>query len=262
MHDKTDHFAAHFAPEFLIASIGRSGSTLLSNWLTHPPEHLVLSEPVFFRLHTFQILRDQFTSFGIDISDAEWLAEDADCHARFCRLFAPRLAGRRWGFKEVQAEQYNRVMDEITPPRVVLTVRRIDDIAASYLEKHRRQAIESFFTPGWVKHYCVTETLSLLTFIERLRTRDVPFHVVRYEEFIASAEAQQRLSNFLDWPGGGRTDRHLRQMNRTFELERHGLGINSTAQALSARGLTDADKQLIGEVSEQCAAYHRCFGYA
>lgn len=255
-------FTASFTPDFLIASMGRSGSTLICNWLTHPPERLVLSEPVFFRLHTFQILRDQFASFGIDIPDDEWLAADADGHARFLRLFAPRLAGKHWAFKEVVAAHYNHVLNEITPPRVVLTVRHIDDVAASFLEKHRLQAVDNVFTPEWVRNYCLTETAAIVAFADRLTKRGVPFHVVRYEEFIASSDVQRRLSDFVGWPGGGQTDRHLAQMKRAFETERHGHGVNAAAQDRLQRGLTEADARLIAGLSDQCAAYQQRFGYA
>jgi hypothetical protein len=260
--EQRDDFPSHFTPEFVIASIGRSGSTLISNWLTHPPDRIVISEPVFFRLHTFQILRDQLAGLGMSFTDDEWLAEDADGHARFLRLFAPRLAGKHWAFKEVLSEQYNRVLNEITPPRVVLTVRHIAEVAASFLEKHRLQAIDNFFTPKWVRNYCLTETAALMAFVDRLTKRGIPFHVVRYEDFIASHDVQRALSDFVGWPGGGQTDRHLAQMNRAFEASRHGGGIGTAAHARSERALTDADERLVADLSDQCSTYQRRFGYA
>lgn len=261
MTDPLDDFASRFKPEFVIASIGRSGSTLLCNWLTHPPDRIVISEPVFFHLHTFQILRDQLAGLGMSFTDDEWLASDADPHARFLRLFAPRLAAKRWAFKEVVAAQYNRVLDEITPPRVVVTVRHIEDVAASFLEKHRVQAIDKFFNEDWVRRYCLDETTALVAFTDRLAAAAIPYQVVRYEDFIASHDAQRALSDFVGWPGGGQTDRHLAQMNRAFEASRHGAGIGTTAHARSARALTDEDHRLLAELADACAPYQRRFGY-
>ena len=34
-------------PDFYIAAMGRSGSTMIDNWLTSTPDHLVLVEPSF-----------------------------------------------------------------------------------------------------------------------------------------------------------------------------------------------------------------------
>lgn len=255
-------FAANFTPDFLIASMGRSGSTLVCNWLTHPPERVVLSEPVFFRLHTFTICRDQYEDLGMGFTDAEWLAEDESPQARFLRLFAPRLAGKRWGFKEVVAEEYNRVLDAVTPPRVVVTVRDIGDVAASFLEKHRLQSVDSFLTPDWVRAYCERESAALLTFEGRIAATGTPYHVVRYEDFVASAEAQGALSSFLDWPGGGNTDRRLRRMDRAFESERHGPGVGAATTARSARGLSGSDASLIDAIVDACGPYQQRFGYA
>src|SRR4051812_22329475 len=46
-------------PDFYVAAIGRSGSTLLCNWLASPPQRLVFLEPFFLRPENSRLLRIQ-----------------------------------------------------------------------------------------------------------------------------------------------------------------------------------------------------------
>src|SRR5439155_14370338 len=127
-------------PDFYIASIGRSGSTLLCNWLTRLPDQLVFNEPFFCRTDNSRLLKIQLDGFGMPATPAEWEARDEAAEERFERLMANRLDGRRWAFKEVLCEEHGRAHDHFDPPKVMITVRNIVDVALSFFEKHRAQA--------------------------------------------------------------------------------------------------------------------------
>jgi len=74
------------APDFYIAAIGRSGSTMLSNWLCRPPQQLVFVEPFFLRPSNPRLLRIQLRDFGMAVSDAEWAPRDESGPERFTRI--------------------------------------------------------------------------------------------------------------------------------------------------------------------------------
>ncbi|WP_169793700.1 sulfotransferase [Novosphingobium fuchskuhlense] len=251
-----------FVPDFVIAALGRSGSTMIANWLTRPPGEIVLIEPFLFALENPAMLHRQFADLGMAASPAEWSAYDADWQARFARLFAPRLAGRRWAVKEVLGEEHRRLIAAFAPPRVVITVRDIDAIAASFLEKHRRQGNRHRFDAGWVADYCRRETALVMALRGELEAQGTPHRVVRYEDFIASGAERAALAAFVGWTGEGDVGRHLAGLGRGFEAERHGEGVGNAAPSLAARGLDAEECALVQAISEDCAVYRAAFGYA
>jgi len=249
-------------PDFVIASLGRSGSTMIANWLTRPPGEIVLIEPFLFALENPPMLHRQLAALGMAATPEEWSYRDADWHARFARLFAPRLAGRRWAVKEVLGDEHRRLIAAFAPPRVVITVRDIDAMAASFLEKHRRQGNRHRFDDSWVADYCRCETGLIMALQNELDAAGTPTRVVRYEDFIASQAERSALAAFVGWAGEGEVGRHLGDLGRGFETERHGGGIGRAEPDLAARGLDPAEIKLVSAIAEDCSAYRAAFGYA
>jgi hypothetical protein len=247
-------------PDFYVAAIGRSGSTMLCNWLSRPPEQLVFNEPFFRRATNPRLLRIQLADFGMAASDAEWCEADASGRDRFRRLMAHRLEGRRWAFKEVLCEEHFAVLGAFRPPRVVITVRDIGDVALSFFEKHRLQDNLDRFDDRWVVDYCLRESSGILEFREILIQRGVPHHVARYEDFAGSEQKRQEIANFVGWRGGGDTAAHLAEFDRAFEVERHGRGISAPLSA-GERRLNDKERELARTISERCGKYQALFGY-
>jgi hypothetical protein len=248
-------------PEFLMASMGRSGSTMMANWLTAPPERVVLIEPSFFALRNPNMVRVQLPEFSVPASDAEWMFADADWQARFTRVFAPRLAGRRWALKEVLVAESRRIMATFAPPRVVVTVRDIAAIAASFLEKHRLQGNRDRFDAGWVGAYCRRESAAMVALCQDMAAQGAAYHVVRYEDFAASPAIRARLAEFVGWPGGGNPQRHFGKLGRGFEAERHASGIGTHTPSLPERALEPGELALLAGIEADCAAYQAAFGY-
>jgi hypothetical protein len=248
-------------PDFYVAAMGRSGSTMLCNWLTRPPEQLVFIEPFFTRTSNPRLLRIQLADFGLAVDDEHWAFADDTAAERFRRLMAARLRGRRWGFKEVLTEEHYRAIGAFSPQRVLITVRNIADVALSFFEKHRLQNNIDRFDDEWVIQYCCRESAGLLAFREFVERRGIPLLTVRYEDFTRSEETRRRVVEFIDWEPGGDTGSHLGDFDRGFEIERHGRGISAAVRARSERELDSALLAAAGELASRCAEYQRAFAY-
>ena len=248
-------------PDFYIAAMGRSGSTMIANWLTSSPSQLVFVEPAFLSLPNTRLLRIQLENLGLGPSDEEWDRADPSAASRFARLMSPRLASRRWAVKEVLCAEHGASLDLLRPKRVLITVRNINDVALSFFEKHRLQGNLARFSDEWVVDYCIRESAGLIAFRDELVRRSTPFEVVRYEDFTQSKETRSRVAAFLGWPGGGPTDAHLNRFDRTFEAERHGTTISSMNRQPSERQMDERINCLAEAINHQCSEYQRMFGY-
>lgn len=248
-------------PDFYIAAMGRSGSTALCNWLTSPPDEIVFAEPSFTRLRNPRLLPIQLEAFGIAATKEDLAHPDASPEKRFERLMVPRLAGKRWAFKEVLCEEHGRVLDMFAPARVLVTVRNIRDVALSFFEKHREQRNLDRFSDDWVEDYCVRESAGLVSFRNLLEVRGIPHYALRYEELARSHETQRSAASFVGWRGGGRVDSHLAEFGREFETLRHGSAFSGRLRVPNERALSFEIQQAADRISEKCSAYQQAFGY-
>jgi hypothetical protein len=249
-------------PDFYLAAMGRSGSTMMCNWLTIPPDQLVFIEPSFLDLPNARLLRIQLANFGMAASDEEWDAPDQSAVERFERLIAPRLASKSWALKEVLCSQHRPVIDRLAPCRVLISVRNIFDVALSFFEKHRDQDNLHRFSDGWVADYCLRESAGLVELQQQLRFSTIPTAVIRYEDFTQSEAARRDMTDFLGWDGGGATDMHLNHFDRAFEVERHGSGVSSRIRECGKRELHPSAVALAHSIEQKCAEYQRAFGYS
>jgi hypothetical protein len=248
-------------PDFYIAAIGRSGSTALCNWLTRPPDQLVFIEPFFLRTTNPRLLRIQLANFGLPVDDEEWRREDATAAERFRRLMGPRLRGRRWAFKEVLCEQHYGALEQFQPPRVLVTVRNIADVALSLFEKHRLQNALDRFGDDWVVDYCLRESAGMVEFRHVLEQRGIPTLVLRYEEFTRSEAALRGAAEFVGWEGGGAVASHLAEFDRQFEVQRHGIAMSGRLRPATERLLTQNELRLADTIAGRCSTYQSAFGY-
>lgn len=250
------------APDFYIAAIGRSGSTMLANWLSHPPERIVFNEPFFLRPTNSRLLRIQLRNLGMPVADSEWAAADEAPLERFRRLMGPRLRGRRWAAKEVLCEEHLAMTRAFAPPRVLVTVRDIVDVALSFFEKHRLQDNLDRFGDDWVVDYCLRESEGMIAYLAVLETAGIPFRVTRYEDFTASPQERSRVSDHVGWPGGGDVGANLADFDRGFEIERYGNRVGAGESGRQSRAITDQCHRAAAAIGERCAAYQRHFGYS
>jgi len=243
--------------DFYIAAMGRSGSTMLCNWLSTPPDHIVFNEPFFLRPMNSRLLRIQLRNLGLDPSDEEWARTDESPMDRFVRLMGSRLQGRRWAAKEVLCEEHSAMTAAFRPPRVIVTVRNVEHVALSFFEKHRIQQNMDRFSDDWVVDYCLRESAGLLDYVATLEVAGVPFHVARYEDFARSDEERSRIAAFVGWPGGGDPAANFEDFDRGFEARRHA----DLADACPTRSLPESCIRTARDLGERCSAYRARFGY-
>jgi hypothetical protein len=250
------------APDFYIAAMGRSGSTLLCNWLTRAPDRVVFMEPFFLRDMNSRLLRIQLEQIGMAASDDEWVRRpDEDARSRFARLMGPRLAGRHWALKEVVAEEHDQAIAQLRPKKLIISVRDIVDVALSFFEKHRRQDNLDRFTDEWVATYCERESAALARLRREADERGLPCFVVHYEKFTQDDETRGALERFVGWRGGGDVAAGLDRYERSFEVERHGEAISARILRGEERFLDDDHRHLAEIISRKCREYQGMFGY-
>src|ERR1700744_2772191 len=104
-----------------LASMGRSGSTLIANWLTVPDQQIILVEPEFPKGLRHRSLMKQCEALGFPISEDEWSAADSDASARIERILGPRLRDLRWGVKEVQCGHHEYMIEKYKPVHTLVT---------------------------------------------------------------------------------------------------------------------------------------------
>jgi hypothetical protein len=235
---------------------------MLCNWLARPPEQLVFVEPFFTRTSNPRLLRIQLADYGLPVEEKDWAFADATPEQRFTRLMKARLCGRRWAFKEVLCEEHFRVVDCFRPPRVLIMVRNIIDVALSLFEKHRLQCNLDKFDDEWVNNYCIRESAGLLEFRDLLHTRGIPFFVVRYEDFTRSKGAREEVERFVGWSPGEETSSHLASFDRGFEVDRHGRAVSDRLRQRFERKLGDVQQAAANEIGSHCRVYQGAFGYA
>ena len=234
-------------PDLYIASMGRSGSTLIANWLSVPERgQYVFVEPNLLQ-GVSPLLSTQLERFGLG-ADPPGVAT--------LEAFASGMAGRQWGVKEVKGMLHDHVGAAILPSCVVITVRDIAEVYLSLVEKHRVQGVEDRFDPAWSADYCMRESAYLLG----MGRANPSYHVVRYHEFVASPAIRDHLSEVTGFAGGGTVDFNFDLYSRSYESGMFQGRIAPRKQAYHT--ITERDVQAARDVSAQCAGYQAHFGYA
>lgn len=248
-------------PNIYIAAIGRSGSTMLCSILTREPDHIVFVEPKFHKPPYRKMLTPQLLQYGMEISKAQYnQAQGQPPLAQLDELLGARLRQIKWGFKEVQCREHQRVLSIFRPAHILINVRHIFSVAISFMEKHRRQGNERQYPPTWVLDHCIRESNGLVRFCKHLSETGRPFTIVRYEDFTQNSESRAKLKYLLNWEFGGKSERFLEDFNRGFESRRHE-GRDFREPSIAERELPAEHIKLAHYIETSCARYQRYFGY-
>jgi hypothetical protein len=235
-------------PDLYIASMGRSGSTLIANWLSVPDyDQYIFVEPNLAQ-GVSPLLLTQLERFNLSGALPGSDATLAD--------FSVLLAGRKWGVKEVKGLLHDELGTSIRPRRVVITVRDIAEVYLSLVEKHRIQGIDDRFDPEWSRQYCLRES----GYLDDLHRTHPEYHVVRYQDFVSSGACRERLTAYAGFRGGGTVDFNFDLYNRAYESGFYEGRIAPRSQGY--RTIDDRDLRAAQEVAGQCAGYQSSFGYA
>jgi hypothetical protein len=247
-----------------IASIGRSGSTLIANLMTTPPDRLVLVEPMLHRGGGNAGMFDQMASWGWRVGAdelARWRKPPPGQSPaeRASAVLADRLAGlARWGVKEVDPVCHLPSIALLRPKRVIVLVRDIRDVMLSFMEKFQQEGRSSFSGELLQR---VVHGAQVLTWLADGQCGGGPRRIVRYEDFVASAAERAALAHWLDWPLDGDPDRNLDLYRRGYEIERHRGAVSQASVGRHARVAGSADGVLVARMGKFLSGYQRQFGY-
>lgn len=192
-------------PFVYIASLRRTGSTVLAEALTALPHSFIFVEPQFGgnRWSIKPGDTELLAPFGVDLDARreQWLAAGRSPHALDVlrkQIMAP-LSGRigQFGVKEIRHEGWRAYHRAFPDMRIVLTARDPRDIYIS-LYHRQRQGLGTWkgdYTPRRVADDLNTQ----FAFQMEMHAAG-PTLRVRYEDFTADAAQIERIKSFIDSP--------------------------------------------------------------
>ena len=248
-------------PDLYIAAMGRSGSTLVTNWLTRPGSQVLFYEPNFFAGKVTAKLASQCHDLGVSITDVKENETGIGTRLWLENRFGNQFDKLKWGFKEVLCDLHERCLAELEPEFTIVTVRNITDIYLSFIEKHKIQQNEHRFPPQWSYDYCVSESERMVAFARRLEAQNHRHVIVRYEDFVASPEKRAEIEQVSGWQGGGDLSRHLSLFDRGFEASKHKGGLTTKIRHSDSRKLEPVFYERASQLAGACKSYQMFFGF-
>ncbi len=247
-------------PDIYIAAMGRSGSTMLCNALTHPPEQIVFIEPGFHTPPYRNMLKPQLTKYGMQLAETDGKETGRPPNAELNARLGADLRNIKWGFKEVQCSEHAKVLKVFNPKHVLVNVRHIRNVALSFLEKHQRQNNEAHFPPSWVEAYCLRESRDLVALCKLMDRAGQEWSLVRYEDFTRSQSFRAQLAQDVGWKIGGQNDQFFGDFNRSYEANRHNQAVFHETQ-VAQRNLSMEKQEIAVKIEAESGEYQEYFGY-
>jgi len=251
--------------DLLIVGPARSGTTMLANLLTSPPNRWVLAEPGITRSGMGEVVRQGAGLFGWHYEHSAWHARETS-EERFNRLLHQRLGQlERWGVKEVNMNGIADLIATYRPRHIVISVRDIRACAVSVRQKETLQGTIGGQAPvpktdEWLRERLRDGANAAL----QLLAAPPPgsrITVVRYEDFVASSDIRATLAKTLDWPLDGNPGSTLDFFGRGFEVERHGNQIGTSSVTRWRDESEPAMRTFADQLAFEVADYQRQFGY-
>lgn len=251
--------------DLLIVGPARSGTTMLANLLTSPPNRWVLVEPGITRGGMGEVVRREAGLFGWHYERGDWHEQETSGE-RFARLLHERLKQLdRWGVKEVNMHGIADLISTYRPRHIVVCVRDIRACAISVRQKEDLQgtiAGQAMVpkTDEWLQQRLLDGAGAALRLVTT-PPAESQVTVVRYEDFVASADARASLARTLDWPLEGDPSSTLDLFGRSYEVERHGSSIGTSSVSRWREESEPELRTFADEVAHHGADYQRQFGY-
>jgi hypothetical protein len=258
-------------PFIYVASLRRTGSTVLAEALTRPPDSFIFREPHFGR-NRFALKDDDATLFaglGIDIAAMRerWLEDRRErsvldaLKAEFLPAFAQHF--RQVGVKEIRHEGWREYAAAFPGMKAVLSGRDPRDIYISLY--HRQREGMGSWKGEYTPHTVAADLLEQFAF-QREMDAETDCIRVRYEDLCADpAAAFESIRNHVRSPlqSIGEIGGFLgRARGRRIEADLHGGAV--TDQRV-ARWRGETDDRLVGD-ARRCfdlmADYAAFWGYA
>ncbi|MEL7485031.1 MAG: hypothetical protein AAFN41_11860, partial [Planctomycetota bacterium] len=223
--------------DVLIASHGRSGSTLLAALLTTPPHRLVLNEPGIPHAVYGTHVRRQLEAAGDIPRDHPTHLFDSppaniDSAELASTLLAPLVETRdRWGVKEVNPDWIRASIPMLQPKQILVLVRDLDEAAASLYLKNKREGSPK--SEAWLIERF---RASLDVLANLLESPPAPTRRVWYHQLVSSQAARDELAAWLDWPLDGNPGRNFDLYNRAHESDAHAGKVSAQSVGRYTRG--------------------------
>jgi hypothetical protein len=249
-------------PDLFIAALGRSGSTMLANLLTTPPNRWLIVEPRFANATTGRDVLEQARLFGINIDDTEWPPQEGESSGqRITRVFRKRILDlQKWGLKEVRRDVILQTIDHLRPKHTIVLVRDLRDVAVSLYEKSVRDN-NPRYDDEWLRNYLTEAPAGILEAVDALATHD--HRVVRYEDLVSDDTLRDDLAQWLDWPLDGQPERNLASIyQRAREVELHaGAVTNISVGRYRSADISTAAREIADWAHHRTPEFQQRFGY-
>jgi len=249
-------------PDVYLAALGRSGSTMLANLLTTPPDRWMIIEPRFANGSTGRDVLAQAREVGISVTNDAW--EQGPTESTFernARVFdRPLRELSKWGLKEVRSDLLLETQSVLDPVKTVVLVRDLRDAAASLFRKTEFDS-DASYDSEWLHAYLANSPAAIMQLLDQLPPKS--HRVVRYEDIVSLPDSRRELANWLEWPLDGDPGRNLSTLfQRRREVELHQ-GVVSR-RSLDRRRTTDDPREveLVEWVHATQNEFQSRFGYA
>lgn len=190
-------------PFVYVASLRRSGSTLVAEALTDVPRSLILQEPRLSIGRLSSVSAAMLSSAGVDVTAFCAAHEGARTSivGAFKDEVVPELSARieQIGVKEIQNVGWAAYQDAFDDVRVVVTVRDPRDIYVSLAHRRARGlGWRGRFTPRSVARHLNEQAAMQLEMLETANAT-----VARYEDVCADPSVIDGIRTFVDSPVTG-----------------------------------------------------------
>lgn len=248
--------------DLLIASLPRSGSTMLASALTVPPDQVVLHEAnmtlgQLFEKGCIARINRQLEPFGAPAMRtrsevAAWLNENM----------------ARWGTKEVNARSIESTVDQYKPRKIVIITRNARHAGMSALERKTR--ISQQKRKQFLNHIreAVRHAAQCARVLIKLSHRDDAI-VVPYERYVQDEPYRREVCQTLGWSDGGDiasafSSEHWpdASKSRMYEVARHNGQISAASVTMRQDEVDEAALAVADAFEHECRRYQEHFGYA
>lgn len=250
-------------PFVYIASLRRTGSTMIAQLLSKPPVAFIFREPRLGlgKLRVRPEFASIFASCGVDLLTVKRRMRDLpidqafDAFLEFVEQVAPKT--KQLGIKEITHTGWEEVSKRFADMKVIVTVRDPRDIYLSLYERRRNLLHRGklWFETHTLLPYLRTEYANMCALMERHEHM-----IVRYEDLCSDPRELERVREFVRSPVKGRG--LLGTGEGRSDIKKHGSEIDASRVRVFEQIDDEVARHNAAYVFEQMRDYAERFGYA
>jgi len=244
-----------------IAAMGRSGSTILANKLTRPPESLVFIEPHLAQggniniVHGMKLIgRDFDEKSDLKYLNEVWKTNPDQYTGEFFRKLGQIDF---WGFKEVEPWLFEPSVQIFNPLKIIILVRDLEQVFYSYYEKSFRQNKLDNLGIEWIERRIKRAADAQLNLLKKYPDITI---VVNYNQKNDDTYLKDKVFSFIGFNGGvdGGIG-HFGFQRRSWEIERNK-NRASLNLSPSDRGIPEDLVPVAGRIKSRLSVYREVMG--